>query len=89
MVMQCEGFFCRERKRERKEKKYIPAGKLNTPAPTILLTKLKIKLGIVAVPSPCTALLSVEASPPPRWIDVTVAVLRCSFRTMDVMEKGP
>ena len=30
----------------------IPAGKLSTPAPTILLTKLNTSLGIDAVPPP-------------------------------------
>ena len=35
----------------------IPAGKPNTPAPTIALTKLKISLGMVAVPP--------VVSPPP------------------------
>jgi hypothetical protein len=38
---------------------HVPAGKLSTPAPTILFTKLKISSGIVAVPSVLTA------SPPP------------------------
>mmetsp|Transcript_8563 Transcript_8563/g.18256 ORF Transcript_8563/g.18256 Transcript_8563/m.18256 type:complete len:83 (+) Transcript_8563:1255-1503(+) len=32
----------------------IPAGKLKTPAPTIDLTKLKISLGMVAVPPDAT-----------------------------------
>ena len=36
----------------------MPAGKLNTPAPMILLTKLKISLGMDAVPLP----LSFDAS---------------------------
>jgi hypothetical protein len=31
---------------------HIPAGRLNTPAPTIPLTRLKISLEIVAVPPP-------------------------------------
>lgn len=35
---------------------YLPAGNDNTPAPTILLIRLKTSLGIVAVPPP----------PPPR-----------------------
>ena len=36
--------------------KYInlPAGKLNTPAPTILFTKLNISFGMDAVPVPLT-----------------------------------
>jgi hypothetical protein len=33
----------------------LPAGKLNTPAPTMLLMRLKTSLGIVAVPPPCCA----------------------------------
>ena len=36
---------------------YSPAGRLKTPAPTIFFTKLKISLGMVAVPPP--------TSPPP------------------------
>mmetsp|Transcript_57359 Transcript_57359/g.139940 ORF Transcript_57359/g.139940 Transcript_57359/m.139940 type:complete len:337 (+) Transcript_57359:680-1690(+) len=41
-----------------------PAGKLSTPAPTILLIKLKTSLGIVAVPPPEVAPL--PPAPPPR-----------------------
>jgi hypothetical protein len=37
---------------------YLPAGKDKTPAPAILLTRLKTSVGIVAVPPP------VPASPP-------------------------
>jgi hypothetical protein len=42
----------------------IPAGKLNTPAPTILLTRLNTSLGIVAVPVPVptTGLLLISLS---------------------------
>ena len=32
-----------------------PAGRLSTPAPTMLLTRLNISLGIVAVPPPVAA----------------------------------
>lgn len=32
-----------------------PAGRLSTPAPTMLLTRLNISLGIVAVPPPVVA----------------------------------
>mmetsp|Transcript_1559 Transcript_1559/g.2653 ORF Transcript_1559/g.2653 Transcript_1559/m.2653 type:complete len:103 (+) Transcript_1559:1313-1621(+) len=41
----------------------IPAGRDSTPAPTIDLTRLKISLGMVAVPVPAVeALLSAAAS---------------------------
>ena len=47
---------------------YAPAGKLKTPAPTILLMRLKTSFGIVAVPSVDNA-----ASPSPP--DISNAVL--------------
>ena len=51
----------------REQRRNAPAGKLNTPAPMMLFTKLKISSGMVAVPSVATA------SPPPPDIPSAVA----------------
>ena len=48
---------------------YLPAGRLKTPAPTILLMRLKTSLGIVAVPPPVDFLLL----PPPLGRSATLA----------------
>ena len=55
---------------EEKKTEYAPAGKLSTPAPTILLTRLKISSGIVAVPS-----VDIAASPPSPPPDISNAVV--------------
>jgi hypothetical protein len=40
----------------------MPLGKVNTPAPTMLLTKLKTSLGMVAVPVPAPAPAALSSS---------------------------
>jgi hypothetical protein len=51
------------------QRRNAPAGKLNTPAPMMLFTKLKISSGMVAVPSVATA-----SPPPPPPPDMPSAV---------------
>ena len=64
---------------------YLPAGRLKTPAPTILLMRLKTSVGMVAVPPPCDLLASL--APPPRGI--SAAALAASFpRRVDDVAAG-
>ena len=48
-----------------------PYGKLNTPAPTMLLTRLKTRLGMLAVPPLLLLLLSEDESLAPPFKLVT------------------
>jgi hypothetical protein len=61
----------------------MPAGKPNTPAPTMALTKLKISLGMVAVPPAalvvvvaCFFLLAVDGGGGERFLEVAVITVR-------------
>ena len=52
-----------------------PQGKLNTPAPTILFTKLNTSFGIVAVPVPETVVVPLPPLPPPLGISTADAAV--------------